>query len=120
MTVPLFLNISERMQAIGTLNKFRGSLDELSILLKDVDKLRPTDLEWETVGKSEEISTDDSGKRIIKITWDDDKYPPQEIALDLKTVQALNDLINSTEEGDGYQLGQPNIEFLISLKSKLV
>ena len=102
------------------LNQFNGKLDKISVVLGDIEKLRPTDEEWAAVGKVENATKDENGKDAVAISWDNNKAEPVSIELDITTVQALKDLIQSKEDNGEFRAGDNGVAYIISLQTKLV
>ena len=128
--------ISERIEALKILNDFKGNLELLNVVLKDVDKFTVLDEEWEgaerkcvidgkVITKSELDEMMDKAReekdekmlsKTYQLTWSDEKGGEKEIELSDKTVTYLLEKVK--ERNDKGDLGFRD-KSLISVKEKL-
>jgi len=106
------LNISERLSALSILNQFKGNLETMSIILKDVVKFSITDKDWKLAGKKE-VTTGEN----TQWSWDNEKGGLKSIELDNVTAKYIVDDIEKRDAANEFTLqDKPYIELLAKLK----
>lgn len=101
------LNISERLQALSILNGFKGSLQELSVILEDIKKFPVQDSEWEKA---------ELEKSPNHWSWNDEKGGLKEIEIQKETKEYLKKSIKEKDEKKEIGLTE---KALVSLFEKL-
>ena len=108
----LNLTISERIRALALLNAFKGSLEQLAVIVEDIKQFSISDAEWE---QAERVITD-NGDGTQRMTWKDENVPEKEITLQPVTLEYLRKTIAELDEKGEFSLtDQP----FITLFSKL-
>lgn len=107
------LNISERVNALGILNAFKGNLDKLAVILEDIKQFTIDPEEWEKAGM--EKTTDAEGN-VTHMTWDNEKGGDKEITMQDTTVEYLRAEIKRKDEAGEFGLSDKSF---ITLKEKL-
>ncbi len=104
--------LSERVNALGLLNAFKGNLDKLSVILEDIKQFVITKEEWEAV----DMQATDLGEGKQQMTWDNTKETEKEITLQEATVDYLRDEIKRKNEAGEFSVSDRSF---ITLKEKL-
>lgn len=95
------LTISERVRALSVLNAFKGSLEHLAIILEDIKQFTVTDEEF-VQAERVIMPADENGN--VQWTWNDEKGPQKEIALNAVTFAYLHDTIKERSEKGEFSL----------------
>mgnify|MGYP001566965442 CR=1 FL=1 len=103
----LKLNISERLQALGILNAFKGGISDLAVIIEDIKQFPVTEEEWE---KAELVKTE------TQWSWNDVNGGEKEIEIQSETKDYLKKTIKDKDEKKEIGLTE---KALISLHQKL-
>src|SRR3990167_9827930 len=108
----LDLNISERVFALGILNDFKGNLETMAVLVKDVPQISISNEDWETAGKTETKNADGS----VSWQWNDEKGGLKTVEVDKKTIDYILRKIQEKNKSGEFSFRDKAV---ISLNEKL-
>lgn len=120
MSKEIILTISERVAASKIINAFKGTLDQLSLMLDSMKLIAITNEEWEKADLTKTAIKDENGEPTGQEQWNWNDHSPEldkTITVESDVVLYILNDIKAKEEAKEITMGDAP---LITLKQKLL
>lgn len=104
MTKKISLNISERVKVIDILNSFKGNLDKVAIVLKDIVPISVSEEDWKLAERVVTPSPTAEDPSRVTWSWKDDVAGLKELEIDTVTADIIRTHIKEKNDKGEFSL----------------